>query len=69
MPIKKNSYYITDTARKRFKRWLFNNELSFRQFAMRCGVSRQYLEKAIKGQIPINETVREHFKTGGYELL
>lgn len=69
MPIKKESYYITESARKRFKRWLFNNEMSFNQFAKKCGVSRQYLDKAIKGQMPITDTVIEHFARGGYELL
>ena len=69
MPNKKDSYYITETARKRFKRWLFNNDLSFNQFAKRCGVSRQYLERAIKGGRPITPSVREYIKKGGYELL
>ena len=50
MPIKKDSYYITETARKRFRRWLFNNELSFNQFSKRCGVSRQLLDRVIKGE-------------------
>ena len=69
MPKKVESYYITESARKRFKKWLFENELTFRQFSIRCDVSRQYLDKAIKGIIPITDSVREHFKKGGYEYL
>lgn len=69
MPIRKESHYITDAARKRFKLWLFKNDLSFNQFAKRCGVSRQLLDRVIKGNRPVTHTIREHFKKGGYELL
>lgn len=66
---KKDGHYITPAAAKRFKRWLFNNEISLNQFAKRAGCSRQYLTKALDGQIKITNTVREWFLKGGYELL
>lgn len=66
-PIK--NYKITPAAQKRFKRWLFEHDLSFSEFARRCGTTRQYLDNAIKGKITITPTVIEWFKKGGYDLI
>ncbi len=65
----KESYFITPTAQRRFKVWLIDNNLNINSFAKKIGVSRQYIERVIKGQISITPKVREWFKKGGYELL
>lgn len=65
----KENYYITEAAKERFRRFLFDERITFNQFAKRTGKSRQYLDKVIKGKIRITATVREHFKKGGYEFL
>lgn len=69
MPLKKNHYYITKGAQERFRRYLFNEHLSFAAFCKRAGVCRQYLDRAVKGKIPITPKVREAFRKGGYDLL
>ena len=66
---RENNYYITEEARERFRKYLFDERISFRQFCLRAGCCRQYLERAYKGEIPITPKIREHFKKGGYELL
>lgn len=65
----KCGHYITEAAAKRFRLWLFKNNMSLNQFAKKAGCSRQYLTRALKGQIKITQTVREWFLKGGYELL
>lgn len=67
--MRKDNYYITKQAQERFRKYLFNERISFRQFCIRAGACRQYLDKAIKGEIPITPKIREYFKKGGYELL
>lgn len=67
--MKKPGNYITKAALIRFKKWLVVEDLTVNKFAQRCGVSRQYVERALKGEIKITDTVRNHFKDGGYELL
>lgn len=68
MPRPEN-YYITEEARERFRKFLFDEHLSFAAFCKRTGVCRQYLERVYKGQIPITAHIREAFKKGGYEFL
>ena len=63
------NYKITPAAKKRFKKWLFDNELTITSFARRCGVSRQYIDSVVKGKNTITPTVIAWFKKGGYELL
>ena len=69
MGTRKESYYITPAAQERFRKFLFDERISFSAFCRRAGVCRQYLDKAYKGQIPITSKIREAFKRGGYELL
>lgn len=64
-----DKYYITDKARERFRKYLFDERISFSEFARRCGVCRQYLDRVYKGKVPVTARVREHFKKGGYDLL
>ncbi len=66
---KKPGHYITPAAKRRFEIWLLDNKLSINKFAKQAGCSRQYLTRALDGQISITNTVREWFKKGGYELL
>lgn len=64
------SYYIaTKTAKKRFKVWLIQNNISLREFASRCGVSAAYVSKVINGKSHITEQCLGIFRKGGYELL
>lgn len=65
----KDSYYITEEAKERFRKYLFDERISFNAFCKRAGACRQQLERAYKGQIPITSTIREHFRKGGYDLL
>ena len=65
----KEGIYITDASRKRFKRFLADQEISMTTFAKRCGVSRQYIGFVIHGKRKITSTVREWFKKGGYDLF
>ena len=69
MSNEKPHYFITPAAKKRFKKWLFENEVSLNEFSKRAGCSRQYLTRALNGEISLTSTVREWFKKGGYELL
>lgn len=66
---RKESYYITESAKERFRKYLFDERISFNAFCKRAGVCRQYLERAYHGKIPITDKVRAAFKKGGYELL
>lgn len=63
------SYSATQTARKRFKRWLVDNDLSITRFAKACGVSRQYISAVIDGKVHVTPTVIETFKKGGYDFI
>ena len=65
----KNGNYITEAAKLRFKKWLVVKGLTVNKFAKGCGCSRQYLEQILAGKKKITESVRDHFKKGGYELL
>lgn len=67
--MRENNYYITEEARERFRKYLFDERISFRQFCIRAGACRQYLERAYKGEIPITPKIREYFKKGGYDLI
>lgn len=69
MSIRPTSYYITEEAKEHFRKYLFDERISFAAFCKRAGVCRQYLDRAYKGQIPITPKIREAFKRGGYELL
>lgn len=68
MPHKEN-YYITEEAKERFRKYLFDERITFAAFCRRAGATRQYLDSAIKGKIKITSTVRAYFKKGGYDLL
>lgn len=65
----KPHYKITSAAKKRFMLWLFKNDMTLTDFAKKAGCSRQYLTRALNGEITITSTVLEWFKKGGYELL
>lgn len=69
MPKIIDSYYITDEARKKFRIWLVENDLTFTEFAKRCGASRQNLDLVVKGKRKITPTMKEWFKKGGYDQL
>ena len=69
MSTRKDNYYITDKARERFRKYLFDERISFAEFCRRAGGCRQYLDRAYKGKIPITAKIREAFKRGGYDLL
>lgn len=63
------SYTIKENAKKRFKVWLVQNDLTLRQFATKCGVSHQYVSQVVCGKRNITPNVIETFKRGGYELI
>ena len=63
------SYFITEEARLRFKKWLIDQKLTVNKFAPLCGCSRQYLEQILGGKKRITAKVREHFRKGGYPYL
>ena len=69
MATRKENYYITEAAQERFRKYLFDEKISFAAFCRRAGVKRQYLELVYKGKNPITEKAREYFKKGGYELI
>lgn len=69
MPIIKDGYKVTKAARERFYIWLTKNHLSLSKFAKQCGCSRQYLTKALNGEIKCTDTVIAKFKKGGYNLI
>ena len=62
-------YKVTPVAKRRFKIWLLDNELTVPKFAKRCGVSRQYIEAIVNGKVSVTSTVIELFKKGGYDLI
>lgn len=62
-------YFVTDQARKRFKRWLADQEITVSEFSRRCGCSHQYIGSVINGKIPVTATVKDWFKKGGYDLI
>lgn len=64
-----DGYYVTETARLRFRKWLLVNKLTVNKFAKGCGCSRQYIERVLKGETKVTPSVLEHFKKGGYETL
>lgn len=67
--MEKKHYYISADQVKEFKHWLVDEDLNFAQFCKRCGTTRQYLERAVKGIIPITDSIAALFKKGGYEKL
>lgn len=71
MPEKKEpkNYFITEEARRRFRRYLADENLSFAAFCRKTGATRQYLERVLKGELRCTEKAREYFKKGGYDLL
>lgn len=69
MSKEKQGYKITPAAKRRFKIWLLDNNLSVTKFAKKCGVTRQYISAALDGKIKCTDSVIETFKKGGYELI
>lgn len=70
MEKKKVTFYImTPIARKRFECWLIKNGITKKDFAEKCGISKQYLNGIISGKKNITQKVREQFKKGGYDLV
>lgn len=65
----KDGYFITEVARMRFKKWLVVKKLTVNKFSKKCGCSRQYIEKVLKGNAKITASVKERFKKGGYYLV
>ena len=63
------SYKITEQARKRFKHYLIDQDLTLSTFAEKCGVKRQYLVRVLYGKSNVTPHVIEVFKKGGYELI
>lgn len=69
MMIKKNYYIMSESARKRFKKWLVEHDLNYTKFADKIGVSKQYVRQVVMGECHITVKVRELFRKGGYEIL
>lgn len=59
---------ITQKFRVEFKKWLVDNNLTASKFAQKCGVSAAYISSIMLGKKPINTSVVELFKKGGYEI-
>ena len=60
---------MTERARKRFKKWLIDENITMSEFAKRCNVSRQYIHSVVSGRNYITARCREVFKRGGYDLI
>ena len=69
MATTKEGYFITKEAKRNFRIWLIDKNLTVNKFAKNCGVSRQYIESVLNGKIKITSTVLAHFRKGGYECL
>lgn len=65
----KDGYYVTPTARKRFRKWLVDQDITFNEFCKRAGGTRQYMDRIIKGKVKVTPKSREWFIKGGYTLL
>ncbi len=65
----KDGYYVTPAARKRFKKWLVEQDMTFTEFCKKVGGTRQYLDRVIKGQVKVTSTSRAWFEKGGYNCL
>lgn len=63
-----NKFTMTPEHKKRFKMWLFMNNLTIRSFAKNCGVSRQYISGVLDGLYPVTDKVVETFEKGGYTI-
>ncbi len=64
----KNSYFITDKQVENFKIWMIKQNINIGMFALRCGVTRQYICGVLNRQWRITHSVVETFKKGGYNL-
>jgi len=69
MPKNKDKYRMTNEDKMNFKRWLFENNMSLCQFARSVGCSRQYLTRALNGEIYLTDAICEKFRKGGYEFV
>lgn len=67
--MKKDTYFITESARIRFKKWLVDKNLTVNKFAPMCGCSRQYLEQILAAKKRVTARVRQLFRNGGYPYL
>lgn len=64
------SYYVaTPVARKRFKKWLIENDLNYKKFSQMCGCSIAYISAVINGKRHITKSVIDKFHKAGYDLL
>lgn len=62
----RNNRAITKEEQIHFKCWLIQNDLTIKEFAQKCGCSRQYIEKVINGKCKITEHIRNSFAKGDY---
>lgn len=62
-------YIVTESAKKRFKKYLINEGITIEEFAHRCGTSRQYISQIIHGKRTVTENVIMTFHKGGYDLI
>lgn len=67
--MKSKGYKITERGRIRFKKWLIDKNISMSSFALKIGVSKQYVSNIITGKIHITSKIRELFKKGGYTII
>lgn len=63
------SYKITEEAKKRFKHFLVDQDMSINDFAKKCGCKRQYINRVLCGTINITPHIIDIFKKGGYDLI
>jgi len=64
------SYYVaTPVARKRFRKWLVENDLNYKKFSQKCGCSMAYISAVINGKRHITKSVIDKFHKAGYDLL
>lgn len=69
MAKEKSGYYVTPSARLRFRKWLVEQDLTFASFCKKAGGTRQYMDRIIKGKVKVTPETKKWFIAGGYELL
>lgn len=64
----KENRKFTESQKVAFKMWLVRNQLSFKDFTRKCGVTHQYIYFVINGKCNVTSRVIETFKKGGYSI-
>lgn len=59
---------FTENQKTDFKVWLVKNHTNIKEFAQKCGVSYQYIQKVINGKTNITNGVIATFEKGGYHI-